>query len=61
MKKDLKELREARLAANEKLGEFYLKVANREMTAEEKMELEMLNRELNQYNEAIRIALSERV
>jgi HK97 family phage major capsid protein len=60
MKKDLKELREARLAANEKLGEFYLKVANREMTAEEKMELEMLNRELNQYNEAVRIALSER-
>ena len=34
-KKTSEQLREQRLSANEKLGDIYMKAANRELTAEE--------------------------
>jgi len=37
MKKTFEELREQRSAANEKLGDLYMKANNREFTAEEQM------------------------
>ena len=46
MKKTFEELREQRLAANEKLGDIYVKAANRELTDEEKMQVTNLSREI---------------
>ena len=46
MKKTFAELREQRLAANEKLGDIYVKAANRELNDEEKMEVINLTREI---------------
>ena len=46
MKKTFEELREQRLAANEKLGDIYVKAANRELTDEEKMQVTNLTREI---------------
>ena len=56
-KKTYSQLREQRLAANEKLGDIYVKAANRELNDEEKMqvlnltrEIEMCEREMNGIN-----------
>ena len=38
-KKTFSQLREQRLAANEKLGDIYVKAANRELNDEEKMQV----------------------
>lgn len=54
MKKTLKQLREQRLAANEKLGELYVKAAGRELTDEEKIQEANLEREIKQCEAAIR-------
>ena len=53
-KKTFAQLREARMQANEKLGDLYTKAANRECTAEEKMEELNLTRELNQLDEQMK-------
>ena len=53
-KKTFEQLREQRLTANEKLGDLYQKAANREFTAEEKMEEMNLTRELNQLDEQMK-------
>ena len=53
-KKTFAQLREARMQANEKLGDLYSKAANREFTAEEKMEELNLTRELNQLDEQMK-------
>ena len=53
-KKTFAQLREARMQANEKLGDLYTKAANREFTAEEKMEELNLTRELNQLDEQMK-------
>ena len=45
-KKTFEQLREQRLAANEKLGDIYVKAANRELTEEEKMQVLNLSREI---------------
>ena len=45
-KKTFEQLREQRLAANEKLGDIYVKAANRELTSEEQMEVTNLTREI---------------
>ena len=45
-KKTFEQLREQRLAANEKLGDIYVKAANRELTEEEKMQVLNLTREI---------------
>lgn len=49
--KTFNELREARNVANEKLGDLYMKATNRELNAEEKIQEEMINRELHQLDE----------
>ena len=56
-RKTFSQLREQRLAANEKLGDIYVKAANRELNDEEKMqvinltrEIEMCEREMNGIN-----------
>jgi HK97 family phage major capsid protein len=54
MKKTLKQLREQRLAANEKLGDLYNKAAGRELTDEEKIQEANLEREIKQCEAAIR-------
>lgn len=54
MKKTLKELREQRNAANEKLGNIYVKAQGRELTAEEKIEVTNLEREIKMCENAIR-------
>ena len=46
MKKTFEELREQRMTANEKLGDIYVKAANRELTDEEKMQVTNLTREI---------------
>ena len=48
------ELREKRNSANEKLGDIYMKAANRELTTEEKMEVENLSREIKQCEDTMR-------
>lgn len=53
-KKTFAELREARLAANEKLGDIYMKAANRELNNEEQMEVYNLTREIEQCENAMR-------
>lgn len=53
-KKTYKELREQRLAANEKLGDIYQAAANRELTAEEQIQVENLNREIDQCEKQMR-------
>jgi HK97 family phage major capsid protein len=45
-KKTFSQLREQRIAANEKLGDIYVKAANRELTEEEKMQVLNLTREI---------------
>ena len=45
-KKSFEQLREQRLAANEKLGDIYVKAANRELTDEENMQVINLSREI---------------
>ena len=45
-KKTFAQLREQRLAANEKLGDIYVKAANRELNDEEKMKVLNLTREI---------------
>lgn len=45
-KKTFEQLREQRLAANEKLGDIYVKAANRELNDEEKMQVINLTREI---------------
>lgn len=45
-KKTFEQLREQRLAANEKLGDIYVKAANRELTDEENMQVINLSREI---------------
>lgn len=45
--KTFEQLREQRLTANEKLGDLYMKAANREMTPDEKIEETNLTREIN--------------
>ena len=45
-KKTYAQLREQRLAANEKLGDIYVKAANRELNDEEKMKVLNLTREI---------------
>lgn len=45
-KKSFEQLREQRLAANEKLGDIYVKAANRELTDEENMQVINLTREI---------------
>lgn len=45
-KKTFEQLREQRFAANEKLGDIYVKAANRELTEEEKMQVLNLTREI---------------
>ena len=45
-KKTFEELREQRMTANEKLGDIYVKAANRELTDEEKMQVTNLTREI---------------
>ena len=46
MKKTFEELREQRMTANEKLGDIYVKAANRELNDEEKMQVTNLSREI---------------
>ena len=58
-KKTFAQLREQRLAANEKLGDLFVKVGNREMTAEETLEKEMIERELLQIDEQMKLATRE--
>jgi HK97 family phage major capsid protein len=60
MKRTEKELREARLAANEKLGDLYVKASGRVMTADEKLQEEMINRELHQIEEEYKMVTSDR-
>lgn len=45
-KKSFAELREQRLAANERLGDIFVKAANRELSAEEQVEVANLEREI---------------
>ena len=45
-KKTFEQLREQRFAANEKLGDIYIKASNRELTAEEQMNVTNLSREI---------------
>lgn len=52
--KTFEQLREQRLAANEKLGDMYAKAANRELTDEEKMMEINLSREIAQCESAMR-------
>ena len=60
MKRTEKELREARLAANEKLGDLYVKASGRVMTADEKLQEELINRELHQIEEEYKMVSSDR-
>lgn len=48
------QLREQRMTANEKLGDLYLKAANRELTDEEKIEELNLTREIRQCEDQMR-------
>ncbi len=54
MKKTFTELREQRIAANEKLGDLYAKAANRELTDDEKIQEMNLSREIRQCEDAMR-------
>lgn len=53
-KKTFEQLREQRLSANEKLGDIYMKAANRELTAEEQMSVTNLNREIEMCENGMR-------
>jgi hypothetical protein len=53
MKQTFEQLRERYKSANEKLGDLYIKAANRELTPEEKMEEINLTREINQCKESM--------
>lgn len=53
-KKTFAELREQRMAANEKLGDLYAKAANRELTDVEKIQEMNLSREIRQCEDAMR-------
>ena len=54
MKKTFSELREQRMAANEKLGDIYVKAANRELNDEEKMQVLNLTREIEECEREMR-------
>ena len=54
MKKTFAELREQRMAANEKLGDIYVKAANRELNDEEKMQVLNLTREIEECEREMR-------
>lgn len=54
MKKTFAELREQRMAANEKLGDLYAKAQNRELTDDEKIQEINLTREIRQCEDAMR-------
>ena len=54
MKKSFSELREQRMAANEKLGDLYAKAQNRELTDDEKIQEINLTREIRQCEDAMR-------
>lgn len=53
-KKTFKELREQKNTVNEKLGDLYVKAANRELTPEEKIEEANLTRELKMISERLK-------
>ncbi len=53
-KKTFAELREQRMAANEKLGDLYSKATNRELNEEEKIQEINLTREIRQCEDAMR-------
>ena len=48
-------LRQQRLAANEKLGDLFVKIGTREMTAEETLQKEALERELSLLDEKMKL------
>ncbi len=48
------------MVANEKLGDLYLKAKGRELNADEKLEEELINRELHQIDEEIKMVVGER-
>lgn len=48
------------MSANEKLGDLYVKAAGREMTPEEKLEEELIMRELRQIDEEIKMIVGNR-
>jgi len=54
MKKTFAELREQRMAANEKLGDLYAKAQNRELNDDEKIQEINLTREIRQCEDAMR-------
>ena len=54
MEKTFSELREQRMAANEKLGDIYVKAANRELNDEEKMQVLNLTREIEECEREMR-------
>jgi len=54
MKKTFAELREQRMTANEKLGDIYVKAANRELNDEEKMQVLNLTREIEECEREMR-------
>lgn len=54
MKKSFSELREQRMAANEKLGDLYAKAQNRELNDDEKIQEINLTREIRQCEDAMR-------
>ena len=58
-KKTFKELREQKNSVNEKLGNLYVTAANRELTAEEKLQEMNLTRELTMLNEQIKDAKAD--
>ena len=53
-KKTFAQYREQRFAANEKLGDIYIKAANRDLSAEEQMQVTNLNREIEMCEIAMR-------
>ena len=55
MNKEFLKLRQQRLAANEKLGDLFVKVGTREMTAEETLQKEALERELSLLDEKMKL------
>ena len=49
MKKSFSELREQRMAANEKLGDLYAKAQNRELTDDEKIQEALEEKKLDKF------------
>lgn len=59
MKKTFQEWREQYLSANEKLGDIYVKAANRELTAEEQMQVTNATREVEEAKRGMDLANAE--